>query len=614
MISRLTTLAVLLVVTAPVLAADIQRVEPPFWWTGFEHRELQLMVHGDDIGDMAVSIDQPGIRIQRVERVDSENYLFLYLVIDESVNPGAFTIRFEHDSQVIEQTYELKQKNPDPEHTRGFSQQDAIYLLTPDRFANGDTSNDTVEGYADGLNRADDYGRHGGDLAGIANHLDYLSDMGYTQLWLNPILENNVARASYHGYSTTDFYTVDPRFGSNAQFAALTEAAGERGLGMIMDMIANHIGDGHWWMHDLPTSDWLNFQGAPVITSHARTVNQDRYASDYDRQMHVDGWFVTTMPDLNQRNPLLADYLIQNAIWWIEYVGLNGIRMDTWPYPDKHFMAEWARRIMQEYPDFNIVGEEWSVNPAIVSYWQRGKVNADGYVSHLPSVFDFPLQAALVEALTEDGPDWRSPWTSVYESVANDFLYPDPSNIVIFPDNHDMNRTYTQLNEDFALFRMTMVFYATMRGIPQFFYGHEILMSHPGTDSHGALRMDFPGGWDDDAQNGFYGEGLSDEALEAQALVRQLLTWRRDESVIHTGDYMHFAPIDEVFAYFRYNDEKTVMVVFNRDDAATTLDMQRFAERTQSATRGTDVLTGRTVDIRNTIELEPRSVLLLELE
>ncbi len=614
MTSRIAVVAAFLVLATPAFSSDVQRVEPPFWWQGFEHQELQLLVYGDGIGDMDVSVRKRGVAVDRVERVESPNYLFVYLRISDRAKPGEFTIVLERDDERLEHVYELKEKNPDPEHTLGFSQKDAIYLLTPDRFANGDTSNDTVEGFDDQYNREDDYGRHGGDLAGIEANLDYIQGMGFTQLWLNPILENDVQQASYHGYSTTDFYKVDPRFGSNQQFVELADKAGELGVGMIMDMIANHIGDGHWWMDDLPTSDWLNFQGDPVITSHARTVNQDRYASDYDRMMHVEGWFVESMPDLNQRNPLLADYLIQNAIWWIEHVGLNGIRMDTWPYPDKHFMAEWSRRIMQEYPAFNIVGEEWSVNPGIVSYWQRGKVNPDGYVSYLPSVFDFPLQAALVKALTEDVPWWSSPWTVVYESVANDFMYPDPSNIVIFFNDPATTEIYTQLDEDYELFRMTMVFFATMRGIPQFFYGNEILMSHPGTDSHGALRMDFPGGWDDDDSNGFTGEGLADDAREAQALVRKLLNWRRDETVIHSGDYMHFAPIKEVFAYFRYNDEKTVMVIFNRHDEATTLGMQRFAERTEGLTRGTDVLSGREFDISEEIALEPRSVLLLELE
>ena len=600
--------------TAPAFAASIDRVEPPFWWQGFEHDELQLLVYGDGIGAFDVTVTGDGVSIARVERVESPNYLFVYVTIDPSAKSGAFDIVFSDGDQTLRHAYELRQKNNDPAYTRGFSQRDAIYLLTPDRFANGDPGNDTNASMGDVLDRDDDYARHGGDLAGVSQHLDYIADMGFTQIWMNPILENRVARASYHGYSTTDFYHVDPRFGSNEQYRKLTAKARALGLGMIMDMIANHIGDGHWWMQDLPTDDWLNFQSEPVMTSHARTVNQDRYASDYDRMMHVDGWFVPTMPDLNQRNPLLADYLIQNAIWWIEYVGLSGIRMDTWPYPDKHFMSDWAKRIMDEYPSFNIVGEEWSTNPAIVSYWQRGKQNPDGYVSHLPSVFDFPLQDALVKALTEDVPEWDSVWKVVYESVANDFLYPDPSNLVIFPDNHDMDRIYTQLGEDYDLYRMAMVFFTTMRGIPQFFYGDEILMSHTGTSSHGALRRDMPGGWADDRRNAFDGSGLTVDERNAQQLLKKLLNWRRTAAVIHRGEYMHFAPIKDVFAYFRYDDTQTVMVVFNRSSEMQTLDVERFAERLQDSAFGIDVLSGKRYNVQKPLVLEPRSALLLELE
>ena len=603
-----------LALALPVYASSVDRVEPPFWWQGFEHEELQILVYGDGIGAFDADVSGDGVSVARIERVRSPNYLFVYVAIDESAEPGTFDIVLTNGETVIERPYELRQKNDDPAYTRGFSQKDAIYLLTPDRFANGDPGNDYIASMGDVLDREDDYARHGGDLAGIEQHLDYIADLGFTQIWMNPILENRVQRASYHGYSTTDFYRVDPRLGSNEQYRELAASARAQGIGMIMDMIANHIGDGHWWMQDLPTDDWLNFQSKPVMTSHARTVNQDRYASDYDRMMHVDGWFVPSMPDLNQRNPLLADYLIQNAIWWIEYVGLSGIRMDTWPYPDKQFMSDWAKRIMDEYPDFNIVGEEWSTNPAIVSYWQRGKENPDGYVSHLPSVFDFPLQDALVKALTEDVPDWDSVWKKTYESIANDFLYPDPSNLVIFPDNHDMDRIYTQLGEDYDLYRMAMVFFATMRGIPQFFYGDEILMSHPGTSSHGALRMDMPGGWPGDTRNAFNGTALTDDERKAQALTKKLLNWRKSAGVIHSGRYMHFAPIKDVFAYFRYDDAESVMVIFNRSQETQTLGVERFAERLGDTSFGTDVLTGKRFNMKRPLVLAPRSVLLLELQ
>ena len=605
---------VFLCLSARVLSGPIDRVEPPFWWQGFEHTELQLLVHGHGISGFNASIDYPGISINRVEHVDSANYLFLYLDIDAAAEPGKFDLVFENDDLRATHSYELHEKNADPGHAKGFSPADVIYLITPDRFANGDPANDSIADLEDKLNRDDDYGRHGGDLAGIEGSIDYLADMGFTAIWLNPILENAMPRASYHGYATTDFYKVDPRFGSNEQYRDFVATAKSKGLGVIMDMIVNHSGSEHWLLDDLPSSDWLNFPDDRPITSHARTTNQDPYASDYDKAAHADGWFSKMMPDLNQRNPLLADYLTQNAIWWIEYLGISGIRMDTHPYPDKHYLSEWSRRVMQEYPDLNLTGEEWSGNPAIVSYWQRGKANHDDYVSDMPSMLDFPLQIAIREALTADEPSRGSVWTPAYEMLGNDFLYPDPGNLVIFPDNHDMSRIYTQVDEDFDLFRMAIVYYLTMRGIPTFYYGTEVLMSHPGTESHGAIREEFPGGWDDHTRNAFTGEGLSDNEIRAQRLMRQLLNWRKDKAVIHTGRLMQFTPIKNVYAYFRYNDQDSVMVVFNRGEDAASLDMTRFAERLGDAQTAEDVITGKRYGIQGSIQLEPRSAMILEID
>ena len=602
----------LLVIVSPaVLAGPIERVEPPSWWTGFEHTELQLLVHGDGISAWSPSVDGDGIVVTRVEKGDSPNYLFIYLDI-AAAPAGSFDIVFRNGDERLRHTYELRERIPG--HVGSYDSSDVIYLLTPDRFANGDPGNDTVDGYADTLDRDDDYGRHGGDLEGIRQHLQYIADMGFTQVWMNPILENAMDRASYHGYSTTDYYKVDPRFGSNEEYRELVAAAREKGLGIIMDMIINHIGSEHWWMDDLPTDTWLNLPETRAVSTHARTTNQDPYASDFDKSGHADGWFVDTMPDLNQRDPLLADYLVQNAIWWTEYLGLSGIRQDTWPYPDKHFMTEWTRRIMQEYPDFNMVGEEWSPSPAIVSYWQRGKQNHDGYVSYLPGVFDFPLQIALQGVLTADEPPWGSVWTPVYELLGHDFLYPEPMNLVIMPDNHDMNRIFTQLDEDVALWRMAIAFYATMRGIPQIFYGTEILMSHPGTDSHGALRADFPGGWPDHDRNAFTGEGLTDQEQDAQAFMKNLLNWRRQADVIHSGKLMQFTPVGNVYAYFRYDDDDTVMVIFNRGNDTVEFDTARFAERLDGFTHGTDVISGDRIGLSKTLELAPVSVMVLELE
>ncbi len=593
------------------LRDGIARVEPPFWWTGFEHTELQLLVHASGIAEFTPSVSGRGVSLARVERGDSPNYLFVYLDT-ANADAGTFELVFENGDDRIGHTYELRQRIAD--HVGTYDASDVIYLVTPDRFANGDPSNDDVDGYEDEADRDDDYGRHGGDIEGLRRHLDYVAAMGFTQLWLNPLLENAMEQWSYHGYAITDYYKVDPRFGSNESYREFVAEAKSKGIGVIMDMIANHSGSNHWWMDDLPTATWLNLPETREVTSHARTTNQDPYASDYDKARHADGWFVPTMPDLNQRDPLLADYLIQNSIWWIEYLGLSGIRQDTYPYPDKHFMAEWTRRIMQEYPDFNMVGEEWSASPNVTSYWQRGKQNADGYVSYLPGVFDFPLQIAFKDVLTADEPPWGSVWTPVYELLGHDYLYPEPMNLVIMPDNHDMSRIFTQVDEDEALWRMAMVFYATMRGIPQVYYGTEIQMSHPGTDSHGAIRAEFPGGWDDHDANAFTGEGLSKKARAAQAFTRKLLNWRKETRVIHTGKFMHFTPVGNVYAYFRYDDDDTIMVVLNHGEDDVDLGLARFAERLQGATRARNILDDKVVRLRKRIKVPARSALVLDIE
>ena len=617
-------LILLLVLAAPlqVLATPsaIERVEPPNWWIGFEETGLQLLVHGSGVSDFEPTIEHDGVSIARVERVDSPNYLFVYLDIAPTTEAGSFDIVFRGESSELTHRYTLLEKSSDPDHARGFDGSDAIYLITPDRFVNGDPTNDSVEGMPDKLDRDFKGGRHGGDIQGIVDALPYIRDMGFTAIWLNPVLENNVAEYSYHGYGATDFYRVDARYGSNEQYRELVQTAKAMGIGTIMDMIVNHSGETHWWMDDLPTPDWINMAENPQVTSHQRYVNQDPHVSEADKRAYSDGWFVVPgMPDLNQRNPLLADYLTQNALWWIEYLGLAGIRMDTYPYPDKHYMAEWTRRLMLEYPDFNIVGEEWAGTPATIAYWQRGQVNRDGYVSHLPSLMDFPLQEAVWLGLTtKDGEGLfdHSPGglERIYRALAMDFLYPDADGLVIFPDNHDMDRIFTQLNEDPELWRMAMVFFATMRGIPQYYYGTEILMDSTDDGSHGNIRSDFPGGWAGDTRNAFTGEGMSERELEAQAYLKQLLNWRRGKPVVHYGKTMHFVPDKATYVYFRYDENDAVMVVLNKNDESAALELSRFAERLGGYKTAIDVMNGATIALGDSLEVPARSALVLDLE
>lgn len=593
-------------------------VEPPNWWTGYRETGLQLMVHGEDIAKYDVTLDHPGVVIKRVTRVKSPNYLFVYLDVSAETKPGAFDITFSHDGQSIAHQYHLLEKNPDPEYTRGFSSADNIYLITPDRFVNGNPDNDNVEGMGDLVDRSNPGGRHGGDIQGIVDRLDYISELGFTAIWLNPLLENKMPTFSYHGYSTTDFYHVDPRFGSNEEYRGLVERARSKGIGVIMDMILNHMGSKHWWMQDLPTDDWLNLQKNWQVTSHEHISELDPYAAGFDKDAFSDGWFVETMPDLNQRNPLLADYLTQNSLWWIEYLGLAGIRMDTYSYSDKAYLTEWTRRVMLEYPRFNIVGEEWMDNPSTIAYWQAGNVNRDGYVSYLPSLMDFPLQNALRWGLVSEeeskAVDSRPlGLLSLYRTLANDFVYPDPSSLVIFPDNHDMSRIYTQLGEDDGLFRMALAYVLTMRGIPQIYYGTEILMSNPGVEDHGVIRSDFPGGWKGDRKNAFTSEGLSEREARAQVFVKNLLNWRRDKKVIHTGQLTHFVPEDGTYVYFRHDKDDSVMVVLNKNTEEAELGLSRFSERLQGYQSALDVINDEKLQLDSSMTLPPRSVRVLEL-
>ncbi len=593
--------------------AGINRVEPASWWTGMKNPQLQLMVHGENIAAAAVQLTYPGVTLESVTRVANPNYLFLDLKIAKEARPGKFNITFTSGKKTVGSwQYELKARSLNSAARQGFDGSDVIYLITPDRFVNGNPQNDAMPGMKELPDRADKDGRHGGDLRGIINSLDYLSNLGFTAVWLNPVLENNMTHTSYHGYSTTDFYKVDPRYGTNEEYRELSDELKKRGMKLIMDMIFNHCGSEHWWMDDLPMPDWINNFPDYQITSHRRTVNQDPHASEIDKKEMEEGWFVPTMPDLNQRNPFVATYLIQNSIWWIEYVGLDGIRQDTWPYPNKNMMADWTTRILDEYPGFNIVGEEWSLNPAIVSYWQRGKVNSDGYHCNLPSLMDFPLQNAVSQALKNDE-SWGDGLIQLYEMVANDFLYSDPANLVVFPDNHDMSRFYTQMGEDPELLKLGLAYFLTTRGIPQIFYGTEVLMSNPGTEEHGIIRSDFPGGWPGDQISAFTGEGLSARQKEMQTYLQTILNWRKNKAVIHSGKMIHFVPQDGMYVYFRCNQTETVMVILNKNREAKNLSTDRFSEVTSRFKAGKEILSSAPLTDLKTITVPARSAMIIEL-
>jgi glycosidase len=533
----------------------------------------------------------------------------LNLEIQPTVKPQTFPIHFLKDEKVVfSHPYTLKERKENSAARQGFSTADVLYLITPDRFANGDPSNDNHPDMREKSNRSFKGGRHGGDIAGIIKNLDYIRSTGFSAIWLNPVLENNQTEYSYHGYSITDFYKVDPRFGSNDSYLDLVKNCHEKGLKVIMDMIVNHCGSFHWWMNDLPDTDWINFDNKFVNTTHQRAVIQDVHVSEYDKKMFTDGWFVETMPDLNQKNKLLSTYLIQNAIWWIEYADIDGIRMDTYPYPDKDFMSDWTCAVMAEYPGFNIVGEEWSENPAIVAHWLKGKVNPNGYSSCLPGAMDFPIQGALRKSLTNNN------WYPLYETLSMDFLYPDANSLVVFPDNHDMSRLYSQVNENLDLFNLGLTYMLTTRGTPQIYYGTEILMSNPGTDDHGIIRSDFPGGWQGDQKNGFSNIGLSSNQIETKSHIQKLLKWREKNGVIHHGKMMHFVPENNIYVYFRYDNDEKVMVVLSLNKKDVTLDLKRFKEMLPISFSATEIISGTNMELADILNVPAYKSLILSMK
>ena len=566
--------------------SKLERVEPLNWWIGLKDNTLQLLVKEDNIGKASVGVSYAGVTVDKVNKADSSNYLFIDLSIAENTKAGKFDIVFKfEDSTEKRHTYELKNKTKSSEDYIGFNSSDAIFLITPDRFANGDESNDIDEGLNETkIDRTDDYARHGGDISGIINNLDYIHDLGYTAIWPTPVLMNDMHRGSYHGYAITDYHKVDPRFGTLDDYIELSSKLKEKGMSLIMDQVANHCGLEHWWMKDLPFKDWVNNQEIfenkekTNYSKHRRTSNQDIYASKQDKEGMANGWFVSAMPDLNQRNPFMAKYIIQNSIWWIETLELGGIRQDTYPYPDKDFMANWAGAIMNEYSNFSIVGEEWSLNPLLVGYWQTGHNNKDGYESNLRATMDFPMQRAIVDALNEEE-SWDKGLVKMYEGLANDFSYTTPKDIMIFPDNHDMSRIHTQLNEDVANTKMALGYLLSLPRIAQVYYGTEILMNDtakPG--DHGLIRTDFPGGWKGDKVNAFTGEGLSKDQKDMQSYLKKILNYRKSSKAIHDGKTVHFSPFMGTYTLFRIMDDEVVVVMLNKNEESITIDLKRFEE------------------------------------
>lgn len=595
-------------------AAEINRIEPPCWWVGMKNPELQIMVYGPGIGEAHVSVDYPGVRLKETVKTENPNYLFLYLDIEEDAAPGRMDLSFETSGGTMVREYELLPRSTKP-GAMGFSGADVLYLITPDRFANGDPSNDTLEGAR--VDRSRSGGRHGGDIQGVTDHLDYISDLGVTAIWLNPVQKNSAG--SYHGYAISDFYAVDPRFGTMDDYVEMIDKAHEMGLKVVMDMIFNHCGSAHWWMEDLPTSDWLNVNNEFVQTNHQKWTAVDPHAAPSERSGFTDGWFNRGMPDLNQRNPLLATYLIQSSIWWIEYARIDGIRQDTHPYMDLQFGADWCNAVLAEYPDFNIVGETWyPVGSGFPAWWQRGsKLNPVD--TGLKTVMDFNLAFIVPDAFNEanDPSDGASKGLfNIYVSLANDFLYEDTENILIFLDNHDLSRFARKDDVGLDKYRQGVAFILTTRGIPQIYYGTELLFTGTKNEGDGIIRKDMPGGWQGDERSVFTSEGRTDMENEAWNYMSTILNWRKTSEAVKHGDLIQYAPLREYgdcYVYARIKGDETVLVVLNGSDKAAELEMGRYSDVIRDYTAGTDVVTGQTFSLTEKLPVPARGAYILEL-
>jgi glycosidase len=611
---RLVLFTFAIILSFMTTAQSLNRIEPPNWWAGMRNQDLQVLVYGNDISKAEVDLSYPGVSVVSIDKVENPNYLFINLRIDGNTEPGSFEIKFKFSGdKVLNYTYQLKQRRAGSANRKGFDASDVVYLLFPDRFANGDPTNDVVEGMFDKFDRKDLYSRHGGDIQGIIDQLDYIKELGMTAIWVNPLLESNQPWQSYHGYAITDFYNIDPRHGTNELYKGFLEKSHEKGVKVIKDMIFNHCGSKHWWMDDLPMKDWLNQWPEFTRTNYRSPTNFDPYASDFDRTLMSDGWFDTHMPDMNQRNPYLAKYLIQNSIWWVEYADLDGIRMDTHPYPDKDFMANWTKEVMAEYPNFNIVAEVWLNYPSWCAYWQTGALNRDGFDSGVKSVMDFPLMYAMHKAFDEKE-GWDIGLHRLYEILAHDFLYPDPMNIMVFADNHDVSRFMKSKSMAIGRYKLGIAFLLTTRGIPQIYYGTEILMDGDDKQGHGVLRQEFPGGWNDHKRSAFTAEGRTKKENEAWNYMSTLLNWRKTASAIHNGKLIHFIPENEVYVYFRQNNKQTIMVILHNGYQPKLLKTNRYNEILKYFKEGKDVITGKAVINLEQIQLSPRSAMIIELE
>ncbi|MGN0206058.1 MAG: glycoside hydrolase family 13 protein [Muribaculaceae bacterium] len=596
----------------PICAKNAPVAEPAFWWTGMKDKTVQVMLNGEGVRDAMPEINREGVRLDSVVRLDSPNYLLLYLNIDSDAVPGKFPITLVNGKKKTRIEYELRARGA--KQYTPFSSADLLYLLMPDRFANGNTANDDVAtlNHPVKSDREDPNGRHGGDIEGITKHLGYIDSLGVTAIWLTPVLENDMPGGSYHGYATTNYYKIDPRFGTNDDYCNMIAEAHKRGLKVVMDMIFNHSGVCHKWMTDMPSKDWYNHTDGSVLTNFRLSTANDPYRSDYDYDRTTNGWFVPAMPDLNQRNPHLLRYLTQSSIWWIEYAGIDGIRMDTHPYADPEGMSKWLAAVLNEYPDYNIVGECWYGEAAGTAFWQKGsRLNTTGIDSNLPTVMDFPTMMLARDAFKTQSTRLTG-LNAIYDRLALDYLYEDPQHVLTMLDNHDSDRFLLEMPENLGWWKQAFAFMLTTRGIPQMYYGDELLMHGSKEGSDGFVRRDMPGGFPGDKVNAFVDAGRTDMQREAWNFISRLANWRRGNEVISKGSLKHFMPENGVYVYERSYNGKRVVVMMNGTDSENTIDATIYREIMPEGTTLTDILSGEKVTIAREMRLPARALYILQ--
>ena len=592
---------------------EITRVDPPNWWVGMHDTTLQLCIFGKKISGGEVKINYPGIKILQVNKVQNPDYLFVDLVISRAAQPGTLTIHLDSEKNGCSYPYKLIQREGNKSNTSSYDSKDLVYMLMPDRFANGDTANDIVKSYNEKQFSRDSLTyRHGGDLQGVIDHLDYIKDLGATAVWLTPVQENNQPRASYHGYAITDHYKVDPRFGTNRLYTQFVNKAHDKGLKVIMDMVYNHVGTEHWFIKSLPSNDWIHQFDTFVQTNYRATALMDPHASEYDKHKMSDGWFVKEMPDLNQKNPYVAKYLIQNSIWWIESTGIDGFRIDTYTYSDLGFMGNLMTAIKNEYPQFNAVGELWDHGVSFQAYLMQHSKIVGVPESNLPGLIDFQLSFAISEALNKPM-DWTDGLSKVYYTLAQDFLYSDADKNLTFLDNHDLSRFFSVVGEDRRKFKMGLGFLLTTRGTPCIYYGTELMMKNF-SDPDGKVRSDFPGGWPADKLDKFKDAGRTIEEREVFNYIQKIAKYRKLHDVLQTGKLTQFVPENDTYVYFRSNHTSTVMVVLHYGEKSQTLRLDRFAEKLSGYTSGINIENGRKLSLAEPLVLDGFSISIIELQ